>query len=68
MMAGKVMKVKARLTESKVMVSLSLSQRSVKMKWRKMRKEHYIYSKEKCVEDEATPLSETGPTEGRHVS
>ena len=27
----------------------------------------YIYRKEKRVEDEAMPLSETGPTEGRHV-
>ena len=27
----------------------------------------YIYRKEKCAEDEATPLSETGPTEGQHV-
>ena len=32
-----------------------------------MRKEHYIYRKEKRVEDEATPPSETGSMEGRHV-
>ena len=33
----------------------------------KIRKEHYIYRKEKCAEDEAMPSSETGPMEGRHV-
>ena len=27
----------------------------------------YIYRKEKCAEDEATLLSETGPTDGRYV-
>ena len=32
-----------------------------------MRKAHYIYMKEKRVEDEATPSSETGPIEGGHV-
>ena len=32
-----------------------------------MRKEHYIYRKEKRAEDEATPSPETGPTNGRHV-
>ena len=32
-----------------------------------MRKEHYIYRKEKCEEDEATPSSETGPMNGQHV-
>ena len=67
-MAGKVMKVKARLTESKVMVSLSLSKISQNEMEKNEEGALYIYSKEKCVEDEATPLSETGPTEGRHVS
>ena len=33
-----------------------------------MRKEHYIYRKEKSAEDEATPSSETGPTTDRHMS
>ena len=66
MTADKVTEVKARLIESKTTVSLS--QRSAKMKWRKMRKEHHIYRKEKRAKDEATPSSETGPMEGRHVS
>ena len=61
-MANKVTEVKARLTESKA--TISLSQRSAKMKWGKMRKKHYIYSKEKRAEDEATLSSETRPTEG----
>ena len=60
------MGVKDEVTESKVMVSLS--QRSAEMKYRKMRKEHYIYRKEKRAEDKATPSSEMGPTEARHVS
>ena len=54
--------VKDELIESKVTVSLS--QRSAKMKWRKMRKMRYIYRKEKRTKDEATPSSEMGPTEG----
>ena len=33
-----------------------------------MRKDRYIYRKEKRAEDESMPLSETGPTEARHVS
>ena len=32
-----------------------------------MRKEHYIYRKEKRAEDEATPLPEMGPMKGQHV-
>ena len=62
----KMTKVKDEVMESKAMVSLS--QRSTKIKWRKMRKDRYIYRKEKREEDESTPLSETGPTEARHVS
>ena len=58
-------KVKDELIESKATVSLS--QRSAKMKWRKMRKMRYIYRKEKRAEDEATLSSETGPTEDRLV-
>ena len=51
--------VKDELTESKVTVSLSkISQNEME----KMRKMHYIYRKEKCVEDEVMPSSKTRPT------
>ena len=61
----KVTEVKDELMESKATVSLSkISQNEME----KMRKMCYIYRKEKHMEDEATPSSETGPTEARHVS
>ena len=33
-----------------------------------MRRMRHIYREKKRAEDEATPSSETGPTEARHVS
>ena len=59
-------KVKDELTELEATISLSLSKIS-KDEMEKMRKMCYIYRKEKHMEDEATPSSETGPTEDRHV-
>ena len=53
--------------ESKATVSLSLSQRTAKVKLRKIRKERYIYRKKKRTEDEVMLSSETRPTEDRHV-
>ena len=63
----KVTKVKDELTELEATISLSLSKIS-KDEMEKMRKMRYIYRKEKHAEDEATPSSETEPTETRHVS
>ena len=34
----------------------------------RMRRMRHIYREKKRAEDEATPSSETGPTEARHVS
>ena len=45
---------------------LSLSKIS-KDEMEKMREMRHIYREKKYAKDEATPLSETGPTEARHL-